>query len=90
VITGGPADMWRELCWWYVVYPARGGGQDGEVIFAVEVRPRRPAIRAAVVWQAADPAGSAHGQLGKPGSGPPPAPPPGHGLPPAQVSSGTF
>src|SRR5947208_3087601 len=25
LIAGEPADMWRELCWWYVVYPARGG-----------------------------------------------------------------
>ena len=25
-LVGGeaPADMWRELCWWYVAYPARG------------------------------------------------------------------
>jgi hypothetical protein len=61
VITGGPADMWRELCWWYVVYPARAGEGRGEVIFAVEVRPRRPAIRAAARWQAPNPAGPVAG-----------------------------
>jgi hypothetical protein len=90
VITGGPADMWRELCWWYVVYPARGGEREGEVVFAVEVGPRRPAIRAAALWQAGGPAGSAPGQPGKPGSCPPAAPLPDQELPPAQVPSGTF
>lgn len=50
LITGtAPADMWRELCWWYLVYPGRDGSQDCDVVFAVEVRPRRPAIHVAVV-----------------------------------------
>jgi len=44
-----PADMWRELCWWYLVYPGRDGAGECDIVFAVEVRPRRPAIRAAVV-----------------------------------------
>jgi hypothetical protein len=44
-----PADLWRELCWWYLVYPGRDGAGDCDVVFAVEVRPRRPAIHAAVV-----------------------------------------
>lgn len=43
-----PEDMWRELCWWFAVYPARDGGGDRRVLFAVEVRPHRPAILAAV------------------------------------------
>ena len=49
-----PVDMWRELCWWFVVYPAHGGGhppgsgQDGAVVFAVQVKSCRPAIRSAV------------------------------------------
>lgn len=82
VIMGGPADMWRELCWWYVVYPALSGGQDCQVVFAVEVRHRRPAIRAAVV---------------RPAPGPPAAPAPSSGVPaaagqrrPAHAPSGTF
>jgi hypothetical protein len=41
-----PADMWRELCWWYVVYPGR---DECDIVFAVEVRHRRPAIHSAVV-----------------------------------------
>jgi Methylamine utilisation protein MauE len=50
LISDSPADMWRELCWWYFAYPARGRGADCDVVFAVEVKPRRPAIRVAVVW----------------------------------------
>lgn len=47
-----PADMWRELCWWYLVYPGRDGGGECDIVFAVEVRPRRPAIHSAVVPRA--------------------------------------
>lgn len=51
ITTDVPADMWRELCWWYVVYPVRGGGDpnagdpDSAVVFAIQVKPHRPAIR---------------------------------------------
>jgi methylamine utilization protein MauE len=49
-VTGGePLDMWRELCWWYVVYPASHEGRECEAVFAVEVRSHRPAVRAALV-----------------------------------------
>ncbi|MBV9092823.1 MAG: hypothetical protein JO132_02935, partial [Streptosporangiaceae bacterium] len=48
-LAGMPVDMWRELCWWYLVYPGQDGGGECDLVFAVEVRPRRPAIRAAVV-----------------------------------------
>jgi hypothetical protein len=44
-----PVDVWRELCWRYLVYPGRYGGRDVEVVFAVYLRGRRPAVRAAVV-----------------------------------------
>jgi hypothetical protein len=44
-----PADMWRELCWRYVVFPARLGEREAEVVFAVHLRPHRPAIQAALV-----------------------------------------
>jgi len=59
-----PVDMWRELCWRYVVFPARLGGRDAEVIFAVHLRPHHPVIHAALVdsasgevlpWPAAPP-----------------------------------
>jgi hypothetical protein len=49
VTRRAPADMWRELCWWYVVYPGRDGAGECDIVFAVEIRPRRPAIRAAVL-----------------------------------------
>jgi hypothetical protein len=44
-----PVDMWRELCWRYVVFPARVGDRDAEVVFAVYLRPHRPAIHTALV-----------------------------------------
>ena len=50
VITGDhPVDVWRELCWRYLVYPGSYGGREVEVVFAVYLRPRRPTVRAAVV-----------------------------------------
>jgi hypothetical protein len=50
VITGdGPADMWRELCWRYLVYPGRLDGADAHVVFAVQMKQRRPVIQSAVV-----------------------------------------
>ncbi len=55
IAEAAPEDMWRELCWWYVVYRARDApaGSGGAVAFAVQVKRRRPAIRAAVVEPAA-------------------------------------
>jgi hypothetical protein len=49
-----PADMWRELCWWYVVYPARTSVRDATLVFAVQVKPRRPAIRSALAGPEVD------------------------------------
>ncbi|HEV2373532.1 MAG TPA: MauE/DoxX family redox-associated membrane protein [Streptosporangiaceae bacterium] len=54
LVSDSPADMWRELCWWYAVYPAHDAGQDCAVVFAVEVKPHRPAIRAVMVPRSAD------------------------------------
>jgi hypothetical protein len=51
-----PADMWREMCWWYVVYPGREGPMGSDIVFAVEVRPRRAAVYAAVVGRTGGPA----------------------------------
>lgn len=44
-----PADMWRELCWWYVVYPARRDGSTGELVFAIQVKKHRPSVQVATV-----------------------------------------
>jgi hypothetical protein len=50
VITSqAPADIWRELCWRYVAYPARLDGADAYVVFAVQMKQRRPVIQSAVV-----------------------------------------
>jgi hypothetical protein len=54
-----PIDIWRELCWWYLVFPARDEGGECQVVFAVEVRRHRPDIRAALVR-----AGPPQGQAG--------------------------
>ena len=44
-----PADVWRELCWRYVVFPGRVLDRETEIVFAVYMKQRRPPIRAAVV-----------------------------------------
>lgn len=45
-----PVDVWRELCWRYVVYPASYLDSPAEVVFAVFLQQwGRPAVRAAVV-----------------------------------------
>jgi hypothetical protein len=44
-----PVDMWRELCWRYVVFPARVGNRPTEIVFAVYLRPHRPVIHAVLV-----------------------------------------
>jgi hypothetical protein len=50
VLTGSsPVDMWREVCWRYLVYPGSYSGRQVEVVFAVYLRARRPPVRAAVV-----------------------------------------
>lgn len=60
-----PADMWRELCWWYVVYPASPGGRASDIVFAVQVKKHRPGIQVATVRGAPGPA-SVPGGLGVP------------------------
>ncbi|WP_182897903.1 MauE/DoxX family redox-associated membrane protein [Microbispora sp. H10830] len=46
LLADEPSDMWRELCWRFFVFPAQG---DAEVVFAVHLGGRRPAVRAVVV-----------------------------------------
>jgi methylamine utilization protein MauE len=49
ITSDAPSDMWRELCWRYVVYPGRLDGAEADVVFAVQMKPRRPVIKSAVV-----------------------------------------
>jgi Methylamine utilisation protein MauE len=49
ITVDAPVDVWRELCWRYVVYPASYLGQPAEIVFAVFLQQRRPAVRAALV-----------------------------------------
>ena len=49
ITSAAPADIWRELCWRYVVYPASYQGQRADLVFAVFLKYRRPVIRAALV-----------------------------------------
>jgi hypothetical protein len=49
ITSAGPADIWRELCWRYVVYPASYDDRAADLVFAVFLKYHRPAIRAALV-----------------------------------------
>jgi hypothetical protein len=49
ITSDAPADVWRELCWRYVVYPSSHEGVPAELVFAVYLQQRRPAVRAALV-----------------------------------------
>jgi hypothetical protein len=49
ITSDAPADVWRELCWRYVVYPGSHEGRPAELVFAVYLQQRRPVVRAALV-----------------------------------------
>jgi hypothetical protein len=49
ITSDAPSDMWRELCWRFVVYPGRLDGAEADVVFAVQMKQRRPVIKSAVV-----------------------------------------
>jgi hypothetical protein len=49
ITSDAPADVWRELCWRYVVYPSSHEGGPAELVFAVYLQQRRPAVHAALV-----------------------------------------
>lgn len=49
-----PSDVWREACWRYVVFPGIADSRVVDIVFAVYMHPRRPAIRAAIVDSATD------------------------------------
>jgi len=44
-----PEDMWRELCWRFVVFPARYQDRQTEIVFAVFLQHRRPVVHVALV-----------------------------------------
>jgi hypothetical protein len=44
-----PIDVWRELCWRYFVYQGAVQGREVQVVFAVFLQPRRPAVHVALV-----------------------------------------
>lgn len=44
-----PVDVWRELCWRYVAYPSRYNGRPAELVFAVYLQQRRPAVLSVLV-----------------------------------------
>ncbi len=49
VSTTEPADVWREGCWRFAVYPGIVRGRRVDIVFAVYLQARRPAIRVAVL-----------------------------------------
>lgn len=49
ITSDAPADVWRELCWRYVVYPSSHQGGPADLVFAVYLQQRRPAVRAVLV-----------------------------------------
>jgi hypothetical protein len=44
-----PADIWRELCWRYIAYPSNYPDAEAQVVFAVHLQHRRPAVLSALV-----------------------------------------
>jgi hypothetical protein len=49
VSAAAPADVWREGCWRFVVYPGIARGRRVDIVFAVYLQARRPVVRAAVL-----------------------------------------
>jgi hypothetical protein len=54
VSTATPADVWREGCWRFVVYPGVVSARPVDIVFAVYLQAHRPAIRVAVLDAATD------------------------------------
>jgi hypothetical protein len=49
VAGAAPADVWREGCWRFVVYPGVARGRQVDIVFAIYLQARRPPIRVAVL-----------------------------------------
>jgi len=52
--AANPSDLWREGCWRFAVFPGIADGRVVDVVFAVHLQYRRPAVRAAFVDAATD------------------------------------
>jgi hypothetical protein len=49
IVTADPVDVWRELCWRFLVYRGQVDDEDVEIVFTVSTEGRNPAVRTAVV-----------------------------------------
>jgi len=49
ITSDTPSDVWREMCWRYLVFPCRPAGRPAEIVFAVYLRQRRPVVLSALV-----------------------------------------
>jgi hypothetical protein len=49
VAAATPADLWREGCWRFAVYPGIVRGRRVDIVFAIYLQARRPAVRSAVI-----------------------------------------
>jgi hypothetical protein len=52
IASDAPVDVWRELCWRYLVYPSSYADGQAEIVFAVSLKQRRPTVRYALVHAA--------------------------------------
>jgi hypothetical protein len=48
LIAREPADVWREGCWRFAVFPGMQASRPVEVVFAIYLKPRHPPIRVGV------------------------------------------
>ncbi|HEX6467927.1 MAG TPA: MauE/DoxX family redox-associated membrane protein [Streptosporangiaceae bacterium] len=49
IVTADPVDVWRELCWRFLVYGGRQDDEEVEIVFAVSTEERNPAVKVAIV-----------------------------------------
>jgi len=54
LIAREPADVWREGCWRFAVFPGMQASRRVEVVFAIYLKPRHPVIRVGVFDAAGD------------------------------------
>lgn len=52
IASDTPVDVWREMCWRYLVYPSSYADGQAEIVFAVSLRQRRPLIMYSLVHAA--------------------------------------
>jgi hypothetical protein len=49
LIATEPTDVWREGCWRFAVFPGVLAMRPVEIVFAIYLKPRRPAVRVGVL-----------------------------------------